>query len=97
MVCSVSFWFDLNDVGVYEADFVIKGRPVPVRLFADRHSEKVLKTSEVRERIVGELGCDPGGWALHSSLGERSHCDAEAFTAAHPETAKAWEPGRSDE
>ena len=63
---------------------MVGGQVVPARIFADLLTEELLDPHEVRKLMCSELGCDPGGWELHSSLAEKSYFDAERFIATTP-------------
>jgi hypothetical protein len=85
-------WFEHNQIEPFEANVSIGGRIVPARLFADLITERLLDTDAVRELLQGSLGCDPGGWEMHSSMGERSYFDIEHFIATTPLRDQLDEP-----
>jgi hypothetical protein len=84
MLRNLQAFFDLNQIRAYEAEFMIGGRLTPLRLFADGLSEQVITAENVREAMFDQLGCDPGGWAEHSSLRVSSTFDVEAFIGSTP-------------
>ena len=84
MLRNLQCFFDINHIGVYEADLRINRELRRMRLFADSHTEKVLEVAYVRSVMLAQLGCDPGGWAEHSSKNEVSNFNVEEFICTTP-------------
>ncbi|GMA76683.1 hypothetical protein GCM10025880_31000 [Methylorubrum aminovorans] len=79
MLRHLQAFFDLRQIRIYEAEFIISGQLCPLRLFANGLSEKTVSVEYIKQEMLDQLGCDPGGWAEHSSLGKRSTFDVEEF------------------
>ncbi|CAO4145423.1 hypothetical protein LPLAFNJD_LOCUS1937 [Methylorubrum aminovorans] len=79
MLRNLQAFFDLNHIRIYEAEFIIGMQLKPLRIFADGLTEKTIPVEHIRQEMFDQLGCDPGGWAEHSSFGGSSTFDVEAF------------------
>ncbi|TXN07503.1 hypothetical protein FV222_02240 [Methylobacterium sp. WL103] len=81
---NLQVFFDLNTIRIFDAGVNIGGRTIYMRFFADMYSEKLVDQSIVRNIMISEIGCDPGGWADHSSVTVMSDFDVEHFIATTP-------------
>ena len=85
MLRNLQAFFDLNHVRIYEAEFIIGSKLKPLRIFADGLTEQVVSVEHIRQEMRDQLGCDPGGWAEHSSFGMSSTFDVEEFIETTPQ------------
>lgn len=87
MLKNLQIYFDMAGIAIYDAELTINGQSNCMRFFVQDVTEEVISVEYLREKMIFELGCDPGGWSEHSKLGKPSEFDIDHFIA----TTSRWE------